>query len=128
MSTNLLIASRLKEERERLGFNQIDFAKVSGIGRRSQYNYETGERMPDALYLAAIAAAGADVNYILTGHRAHLITDEKPGYTLRPDQKALLDNMEHCPKEDQDAIKRMALRCAGDRTDEKEEQKKNQSL
>jgi transcriptional regulator with XRE-family HTH domain len=128
MNINLVIGQRLREERERLGFNQIDFAGIAGTIRGTQYNYESGKRSPDALYLAAIAAVGADVNYILTGQRAHLISEESPGYTLRPDQKALLDNLENCPKEDQDAIKRMALRCAGDRTDEKEEQKKNQSL
>jgi transcriptional regulator with XRE-family HTH domain len=128
MNINLVIGQRLREERERLGFNQIDFAGIAGTIRGTQYNYESGKRSPDALYLAAIAAVGADVNYILTGQRAHLISEENPGYTLRPDQKALLDNLENCPKEDQDAIKRMALRCAGDRTDEKEEQKKNQSL
>jgi transcriptional regulator with XRE-family HTH domain len=128
MYTILDIGRRLREERERLGFNQIDFAGLSGTKRGTQYNYESGKRAPDALYLAAIAAVGADVNYILTGQKAHLISEENPGYTLRPDQRALLDNLEHCPKEDQDAIKRMALRCATDRTDEEEKQKKNGSL
>ncbi|GIX31402.1 MAG: hypothetical protein KatS3mg124_1874 [Porticoccaceae bacterium] len=37
--------------------------------RRAQIRYEQGERDPDAGYLAAIAAAGADVTYILTGRR-----------------------------------------------------------
>jgi transcriptional regulator with XRE-family HTH domain len=32
--------------------------------------------------------------------------------SVRPDQKALLDNLDHCSKEDQDAIKRMALLAA----------------
>jgi len=31
---------------------------------------------------------------------------------LRKDQIALLDNLEHCSKEDQDAIKRMAFLAA----------------
>lgn len=90
--------------------------------------YERGEAAPGADVLFRFAANGADINYLMTGQRAHLISEENPGYTLRPDQKALLDNLENCPKEDQDAIKRMALRCAGDRTDEPEEQKKNRSL
>lgn len=37
--------------------------------RRAQIRYEQGERDPDAGYLAAISAAGADVTYILTGRR-----------------------------------------------------------
>lgn len=39
---------------------------------------------------------------------------------LRPDQAALLDNVEHCAKEDQEAIKRMAFIAAKADKDEKE--------
>jgi transcriptional regulator with XRE-family HTH domain len=122
------IGQRLKEERLRLKMNQPDFAALGGKVKKTLIDYEKDESSPDAKFLAAIAAAGADTNYILTGQRAHLISEENPGYMLRPDQKALLDNLENCSKEDQDAIRRMALRCAGDRTDEPEEQKKNRSL
>lgn len=108
--------------------NQPDFAALGGKVKKTLIDYEKDESSPDAKFLAAIAAAGADTNYILTGQRAHLISEENPGYTLRPDQKALLDNLENCSKEDQDAIRRMALRCAGDRTDEPEEQKKNHTI
>lgn len=66
--------------------------------------------MPSVRYMAAISATGADVNYILTGQRSTAAGE--PGYALRPDQKALLDNYENCVKEDRDAIKRMALRAA----------------
>lgn len=62
------IGTRLKNERERLGMSQSDFAALAEIGRKSQFNYETGERSPDAQYLAAIANAGADIGYIVTGH------------------------------------------------------------
>lgn len=61
------IGARLKEERERLGMNQSDFAAIAEAGRKTQFNYEIGERAPDAGYLAAIAVAGADVQYIVTG-------------------------------------------------------------
>ncbi|WP_080762412.1 helix-turn-helix domain-containing protein [Chromobacterium violaceum] len=63
------IGDRLREERERLGLNQTDFAALGGVGRKSQFNYEESERQPDAAYLAAISVAGADVLYILTGQR-----------------------------------------------------------
>ncbi|MGJ0515190.1 MAG: helix-turn-helix domain-containing protein [Methylomicrobium sp.] len=124
----MTIGQRLKEERLRLKMNQPDFAALGGKVKKTLIDYEKDESSPDAKFLAAIAAAGADTNYILTGQRAHLISEENPGYTLRPDQKALLDNLENCSKEDQDAIRRMALRCAGDRTDEPEEQKKNHTI
>ena len=64
------ICDRLREVREALGLSQQALAERCGITARSQRNYESGERLPDAGYLAAIAAAGADVLYILTGQRS----------------------------------------------------------
>ncbi len=63
------IGERLKEERERLGLNQTDFAALAGASKNTQYNYEKGERSPDANYLAAAAERGVDVLYVLTGER-----------------------------------------------------------
>ena len=65
-----MISERLKSERENLGFSQQALADLLGISLRSQQNYEKGDRNPDSAYLAAIAAAGADVLYILTGQRS----------------------------------------------------------
>lgn len=64
------ISERLRAERERLGLSQEEFAALAGAHRKSQGNYEKGDRQPDAAYLAAIAAAGADVLYILTGQHS----------------------------------------------------------
>jgi transcriptional regulator with XRE-family HTH domain len=61
------IGDRLKEERGRMKRNQTDFAALAGVGKTTQINYESGTRSPDAEYLAAIALAGADVLYVLTG-------------------------------------------------------------
>ncbi|WP_297572627.1 helix-turn-helix domain-containing protein [uncultured Deefgea sp.] len=63
------IGGRLLDERERLGLSQTELSEKCGIAMRSQRNYEKGERVPDAEYLAALAASGADVLYILTGQR-----------------------------------------------------------
>jgi transcriptional regulator with XRE-family HTH domain len=82
----------LKEEREALGLSQQALADACGISARSQRNYESGERSPDAAYLAAIAALGADVLFVLTGQRSQPVPATA---TLRPDQAALLDNYEH---------------------------------
>lgn len=61
---------RLREERERLDFNQDAFGAIGGVQRRAQINYEKGERLPDIGYLAAIAKVGADIQYITTGVRS----------------------------------------------------------
>ncbi|MEO5341075.1 MAG: helix-turn-helix domain-containing protein [Magnetococcus sp. MYC-9] len=74
------IFERLRAERKRLGMNQTDFAEKGGVGLGSQVRYESGERLPDAGYLAAIAGLGADVTYILTGVRT--LTGEKAGRGL----------------------------------------------
>lgn len=63
------IGDRLFAERERLGLSQPAMADAARVTMRSQRNYEKGERFPDASYLAAIAAAGADIRYIVTGER-----------------------------------------------------------
>jgi transcriptional regulator with XRE-family HTH domain len=63
------IGARLREERERRSISQDAFAKKAGVHRRTQVNYEAGERKPDADYLAAIAGLGVDVSYIVTGVR-----------------------------------------------------------
>lgn len=78
--------TRLREERERLAMNQAEFGAVGGVKKLAQLNYEKGERMPDAAYLAAIAAAGADVLYIVTGLRAGSVAP------LSRREAALLDN------------------------------------
>ncbi|MEO5348022.1 MAG: helix-turn-helix transcriptional regulator [Magnetococcus sp. YQC-9] len=77
---------RLKDERKRLKFNQTVFGELGGVSIDAQSDYETGKRFPDARYLTAIAAAGADVCYILTGTRTPTIPA-----TTSPDESALLD-------------------------------------
>lgn len=106
------IGARLKEERERLGQSQTDTAAIAeaagapGATRQSQALYEKGKRMPDAAYLAAIAAAGADVLYILTGVRVGEIKlSPKIPLTITREEAALLDNYRNSPPEGQAAIK-----------------------
>jgi transcriptional regulator with XRE-family HTH domain len=64
------IAHRLRAERERLGMSQAALAALGNVSRRTQANYEAGERQPDAAYLAASAGGGVDVLFVLTGIRA----------------------------------------------------------
>lgn len=73
------IGQRLKEERKRLGYNQTEFAQLGGVQKNAQSNYEGDTRRPDADYLAAIAALGADVLFVVTGQRsaAAIPTEEK---------------------------------------------------
>lgn len=60
---------RLKRERSRLGLNQSEFAALGAVKQRAQYQYEKGMRRPNSDYLSAIATAGVDVCYLLTGEK-----------------------------------------------------------
>ena len=76
--------------------NQTDFAEKAGTTKKSQIEYEK-ERLPAfATYLAAIAAAGVDVQYVLTGRRS-----SEP--VLTPEEKAVLAAWKNASKEVQAA-------------------------
>lgn len=97
------IFERLREQRDALGLSQQALADKCGISARSQRNYESGERQPDAAYLAAIAAAGADVLYILTGQRSQPV----PDVNLSREELALLDNYKHSDEVGRAAARRL---------------------
>lgn len=97
------IGDRLKEERERLGFNQTEFSAVAGASKNSQYNYEKGDRSPDANYLAAIAEKGVDILYVVTGERKPQAAD-----SITADASELLKLFEHVGDADRQVLMRMA--------------------
>lgn len=82
--------------------SQEALATLGGVQKRAQINYEKGERHPDSAYLTAIAAAGADVLYILTGQRAGGV---KPAPTLTAEEETMLGYFRDASKE----VRRAAL-------------------
>lgn len=71
LGTHLSIGIRIKEERERLGYTQGEFADLVNASRKSQMRWEQeGGPSPDAEALAIWAAEGVDVPYVLTGMRS----------------------------------------------------------
>lgn len=99
----LNIGERLKEERVRLGLNQGDFAVMAKVSKTTQFNYEKGERSPDAEYLAALATHGLDVLYVVTGERKPQAADS---FTV--DEAGLVANYRVLPEADRAAMARMA--------------------
>ncbi|WGW43511.1 helix-turn-helix transcriptional regulator [Pseudomonas aeruginosa] len=91
----MTIGERLKEERNRVGANQTVFAEQCGVTKNTQLAYEKGERSPDANYLAAAAAAGVDVQYVVTGERR-----PQPAGSISAEEADLLDRFRQLPAED----------------------------
>ncbi|MFZ2449109.1 MAG: S24 family peptidase [Methylovulum miyakonense] len=65
-----LAADRLKQERLRLGINQAEAAKLCSISREMWGKYERALAVPGGEVLFSFAAAGADINFVLTGTAA----------------------------------------------------------
>lgn len=103
---------RLREERERLGYNQADFGEVGGVKKLAQFNYEKGERSPDADYLAKIAAIGVDVVYLITGQRSVPVA-------LNRKEEALLDNYRNSNEAGKKAVETTASAFANADTNKK---------
>ena len=102
------IAIRLKETREKLGLSQQALAEHCGITARSQRNYESGERLPDAAYLAELLTLGADLAYVLTGKRDPSVP------ALDAAEQVLLDSYRRCkPDAKANLIQTAALLSAG---------------
>jgi transcriptional regulator with XRE-family HTH domain len=84
-TVSLNLNTRLVEERKRLKFNQKDFSVLAGVSKTTQFNYEKGERVPDALYLQTLSEAGVDILYVITGSRSLNLS-------LSSEEAALVDN------------------------------------
>ncbi|WP_426577141.1 helix-turn-helix domain-containing protein [Xenorhabdus stockiae] len=63
------IGSRIKEERERLGLSQNEFASLVGYALIQQICYERDEIPLGGLHLQALARHSIDTLYIITGNR-----------------------------------------------------------
>lgn len=101
------LGDRLREERQRLGMNQAELGLTGGVQKQAQLKYEKGERSPDAIYLAAIAHAGVDVLYVLTGSRSF-----SPPAPVAPEHRALIADYDACSVADQAVIRRTAAAMA----------------
>lgn len=75
-------SARLKAERKRLKLTQTQLAGLARTTKQSQLKYEKDLQKPGTEYLQAVAEAGVDVQYLLTGVRSEM--------ALTPDERGLL--------------------------------------
>jgi len=86
------LGERMRESRKALQLSQDDVASRCGVSREMWGKYERGAAIPGGEVLAAMAAAGFDIVYVLTGARTLPVSERA---TLSMRQRALLDNYEH---------------------------------
>ncbi|OCG60220.1 helix-turn-helix domain-containing protein [Gilliamella sp. Nev3-1] len=98
MNFNSHSVNRLKEERKRLKLTQVDMALICGISREMWGKYERGIAIPGGEIFAALAIAGVNVQFILTGER-------QSGLILSREEKELIELYRNAPL----AIKAAAL-------------------
>ena len=105
------VHERLKSERERLDLSQPRLADLAKVGKTTVINWEKGASAPDALQLAAMAAAGADVLYVVTGERSQGAAEVE---LLPSDERVLVDAYRRCnPDAKRNLIQTAALLSAG---------------
>lgn len=96
------LGDRLREERDRLSLTQDELGQIGGVNRNSQGKYEKGERNPDSAYLEAVAAAGVDVLYVLTGKRQPI-----EATALTPEEQEVVTYFRGLSEKSKDASLRM---------------------
>ena len=108
---------RIKEERERLGYSQTAFAALAEASKHSQINWEKGVGTPTAAVLAAWAAHGLDVLYVVTGQRSGVaaaapVAAEPPAAQLSRRALAVAQNYEATSEEGKKIIEAAAFAAA----------------
>ena len=104
------IGRRLRQERQRLGLTQSDFAAVGGVAANALLKYEQGIRFPRADFLSALDMIGVDVLFVVTGARMPIL----PGQSERllDAEKTLIAYLRVLHPHDLNLIARMTFRLA----------------
>lgn len=80
---------------------------MSGVTKTSLFNYEKGDRSPDAVYLAALAAIGLDVSYVVTGVRTPQASD-----ALSREEARVVSYFRRMPETDKESVLRLTFAMA----------------
>ena len=95
------VCSRLREERKALGLDQQQVADVLVVSLKTVGRWEKSIAIPSDK-LAALAAIGVDVVYVLTGQRALSGAKE-----LSDQESAVIDSFRCLSEADQAAVSRL---------------------
>lgn len=95
---------RIKKERERLGYNQTDFAALAGASKHSQINWEKGVSAPNSVVLKAWSDVGLDVLYVVIGQRSITTPMVNQVENISPEKQELMDAFDDMTTEQRRAI------------------------
>lgn len=98
------LGARLKEERNRLGFSQSEFAELVGASYKSQLRWEKDESAPGADALSVWAGIGLDVLYVVTGQRSNMMSSPAAIPKMSSEKQELLDAFDEMTPEQRRAI------------------------
>lgn len=101
----LNLGEKLAYWRKQSGMSQEEFGGAMGVTRKTQSNYEQGERLPDFTYLAALKARGFAIGWLF-GDR-YLSVDQAT--ELTDDERVLVGHFRLASGEDKNVLKHMAL-------------------
>lgn len=76
------LASRLREERGRLGLSQVAAAAALGMPAVTYRTYESGRSEPPISFFRKLADAGLDAAYVASGHRLAEMLDSHLDWKL----------------------------------------------
>ena len=79
-------------------------AAACKVQKRTYCNYESGESEPRSSFFEALADAGGDAVFVLTGRRS--VGD------LAPDEAALIDNYRNASRDSQSAMRKIGAALA----------------
>lgn len=90
-SQKTVYGSRIRNERVRLGYTQVEWAKSCGVSKTSQVAYEQGTYKPDVAYLSNAVALGADPLYLLAGRTTAASVASEFDWDLAEEIMTLID-------------------------------------
>lgn len=70
------IGERLSQERERLGYTQLQIAQLLGISQEDYIAQESGKKDPGMFSMTKLYACGFDIMFILTAERYRPVQEE----------------------------------------------------
>lgn len=110
-----MIGSRLKEERNRLGWTVPAMAEKAGVARNTILNWQNGSSSPPVETLAKLGGEGIDLVYVLLGQRSTVL----PGASEeeRAEITALVDCYLCLEQDGRDALQSVASALVGKAVD-----------